>query len=354
LESQQKKSDKAERVSVSFTNKFPLTKPYSEKYLKKLIGKTDIEVEDSLKRLDRLTQEEARMAAAQLLAVVNTIENEIGGIADNVLVVDNRVAGIDDRVASVGECVAGVDERVVGVDERVAGVDERVAGVDDRVACVDDRVKDVDDKVKAVDDKLVVVLDGAQYIFGQSSKTVQLLTRPDGKKAKGVIQQTADGVNRMERSWFPGRIHARRASSIVFTGNQLRQEFRRWLSPPDPSMNHSIACNAHHKGTTTWFFEGRMYQEWKSTGSGSLLWIHGKRVPLSSSAAWRHLITSLICSWLREEHTLVGRAFAVIVKMIESLVILQFYDHRRCENNASSLDCIFLLRLPRHQQATLA
>ena len=35
-------------------------------------------------------------------------------------------------------------------------------------------------------------------------------------------------------------------------------------------------------GTATWFFEGSTYKEWKSIGSGSdsLLWIHGKRVPL--------------------------------------------------------------------------
>ena len=116
---------------------FPLTMPFSGKYLKKLMGKNDIKV--ALKRLDRLTQEEARMAAAQLLKVTNTINNRIGGIADNVLVVDSRVAGIDDSVA---------------------GVDERVAGVDDRVACVDDRVKDVDNKVKAVDHKLAAIIDG--------------------------------------------------------------------------------------------------------------------------------------------------------------------------------------------------
>jgi archaellum component FlaC len=96
------------------------------------MGKNDIE--DALKRLDRLTQEEARMAAAQLLKVTNTIDNRVGGIADNVLVVDNRVAGIDDRVA-----------------------------------CVDDRVKDVDDRVKAVDDKIAAVNNGAQCIFYLSS-----------------------------------------------------------------------------------------------------------------------------------------------------------------------------------------
>jgi hypothetical protein len=78
-----------------------LTKPFSEKYLKKLMGKNDIE--DALKRLDRLTQEEVRMAAAQLLKVTNTIDNTVGGIADNVLVVDNRVAGVGDQVQGVDD-----------------------------------------------------------------------------------------------------------------------------------------------------------------------------------------------------------------------------------------------------------
>jgi hypothetical protein len=68
-------------VSVSLTNKFPLTKPLSEKYLKKLIGKNDIG--DALKRLDRLTQEEAQMAAVQLLKVANTIDNRVEGIPES-------------------------------------------------------------------------------------------------------------------------------------------------------------------------------------------------------------------------------------------------------------------------------
>ena len=65
----------------------------------------------------------------------------------------------------------------------------------------------------------------------------------------------------------------------------VRQDLRRWLSPPDPSTNHNIASNAHHKGTATWFFEGSTYKEWKSTASESLLWVHGKRVHLPHSAA---------------------------------------------------------------------
>ncbi|KAH8992274.1 hypothetical protein EDB86DRAFT_2852765, partial [Lactarius hatsudake] len=108
----------------------------TKKYLKKLAGRT--ELEDALKRLDKLTQEEARMAAAQLLKIAHNVEH-----------------------------------------------------------------------------KITQVIDGSQ-----------------------------------------------------------RQELRRWVAPPDPSTNHNIACDASHKQTATWFFEGNKIKEWKSTGS--LLWIHGK------------------------------------------------------------------------------
>jgi methyl-accepting chemotaxis protein len=83
----------------------PLTEPFSERYLKKLIGRTDIE--DALKRLDRLTQEEARMAAAQVLKVANSVDDKVQGIADNMVSVDNRMAGVDDRMKDVHD---GVDQ----------------------------------------------------------------------------------------------------------------------------------------------------------------------------------------------------------------------------------------------------
>ena len=76
-------------------------------------------MEDALKRLDVLTQEEARMAIAENLRATHAV--------------DERVAGVDKRVAGVDKRVAGVDKRVASVDKRVAGVDKRVAGVDDRV-----------------------------------------------------------------------------------------------------------------------------------------------------------------------------------------------------------------------------
>ena len=172
--------------------------PFSEKYIKKLMGKNDIE--DALKKLDWLTQEEARMAAAQLLKVTNTINSDVREVADNVLIIDHRVAGVDDRLAGVDDRVAGVDDRVASVVERVAGVDERVTEVDGHVACVDDRVVGIGDQVQGVDEKVMAVIDGAQYIYYY--KIISPMTRLDGKAAKEVIQQTAERVDRIERSYY--------------------------------------------------------------------------------------------------------------------------------------------------------
>ena len=117
--------------------------------MKRLIGKTDME--DALKRLDKLTQEEVRMAVAENLRATHAV---------------------DDRVRRVANAVDAMDNRVAGVDDRVAGVNNRVASVDDRVAGVDDRVARVDDRLKAVDDKVAEVVHGAQIIFRQSAKIV--------------------------------------------------------------------------------------------------------------------------------------------------------------------------------------
>jgi len=81
----------------------------TKKYLKKLFGnRTDIE--DALKRLDILTQEEAQMAAAQVLKATHAVDDtgRVRGVADIALSVDNRVAGVGDQVQ-------GVDDKVTAV-----------------------------------------------------------------------------------------------------------------------------------------------------------------------------------------------------------------------------------------------
>jgi hypothetical protein len=89
----------------------------------------------------------------------------------------------------------------------------------------------------------------------------------------------------------------------ILTGNYLRDSLLRWLLPPDPSTNHNIACKAQYEGTAEWFFQGNIFNGWKSTGS--FLWIHGKRASFVAFTARQLLIFYRLHSGLWQEHPLV-------------------------------------------------
>jgi hypothetical protein len=169
-----------------------LTKLSAEKYMKRLIGRSD--VEDALKRLDKLTDEEARMATAQVLRVTHAVAEDVGQVKRSSLF------------------------------------------------------------------------------------TSSVLT----------------------------------AVSHVFAGKQLWGDLHKWLSPPDPSTNHNIACSTHQKRTASWFFQGSIFAGWKSTNS--LLWIHGKRASYITGVlpAWSPLTTYCVRSRVWQEYSLVRRRSSTI------------------------------------------
>ena len=70
----------------------PSTERCAETFGKGLIGKTDME--DALKKLDRLTQEEARMIMAENLRATHAV-------TERVISVDDRVASVSDKVSEV-------------------------------------------------------------------------------------------------------------------------------------------------------------------------------------------------------------------------------------------------------------
>ena len=134
------------------------------------------------------------------------------------------------------------------------------------------------------------------------------LGHSDGREVKIAVQQTVIEVDQVKRlSSWP---HQRRFSADypIPLGNQLRDSVHKWLSPPDPSKNHNIACGTRHKKMASWFFEGSIFQEWKSTGS--LLWVHGKRSsrPLSNITPADSV---LYCSWFWQKRPLVCRFLSV-------------------------------------------
>ncbi|KAI0297925.1 hypothetical protein BC826DRAFT_135394 [Russula brevipes] len=105
-----------------------------KKFLKKLIGGTDIE--DALRSLDNLTQEESRMAAAELRKAVH--------------VVDGRVLRVDERVQGVRRDMEGVSTKVQDVQDTVQGVDVGVRSIGHKVEDVSSSVQGVDDKVEQI------------------------------------------------------------------------------------------------------------------------------------------------------------------------------------------------------------
>lgn len=109
------------------------------------------------------------------------------------------------------------------------------------------------------------------------------MEKEDGEKEDGEVQNvditTDDQLHQVHSGWrslsLYTRLHSTFLGSDLFTGDLLRDEFLRWLLPPDPSDNHNIAYSAHRDGTAEWFIQGSRFNEWKSTGS--FLWIRGKR-----------------------------------------------------------------------------
>jgi hypothetical protein len=53
---------------------------FVEKFLKKLLGRND--VEDALRRLDKLTQEEAKMATAEVLKITRGVDSNVKVLID--------------------------------------------------------------------------------------------------------------------------------------------------------------------------------------------------------------------------------------------------------------------------------
>ena len=94
-----------------------------EKFLRRVIGWTDLE--DGMKKLDKLTNEEVAMASAQLLKVAHN------------------------------------------VDKNVTEVNEGVGRVDENVLVVKSGVQIVNNIIKAVDDKVQTMADGEQHLFGR-------------------------------------------------------------------------------------------------------------------------------------------------------------------------------------------
>jgi len=84
------------------------------------VGNT--EIEDSLQRLDRLTQEEARMASVELLEVAHRVDGKVDDVHGDVQDVGSKVENINGRVQDVQGDVHDVGNKVQDVTKRVQDI----------------------------------------------------------------------------------------------------------------------------------------------------------------------------------------------------------------------------------------
>jgi hypothetical protein len=227
-------------------------------------------LEDALKKLDRLTQEEARMALAEILRITDSVRDEVKVVDGKVERVEDKLEDMDGKIVDMGGKVADMGDKVEGMGDTVEDISGKVEDIGDIVHCVDEKVQIVIDGTRSLSSRL---LKPSKSIFSDSKQA-----RVVAKEANLIIHQAVNGIDEIK---CPPLVFACCSRLHLLTGDQLKQLLRTWLSPADPSTNHNIARKAQHTGTAVWFFQGKIVIEWKSTGS--LLWIHGKRAFLQES-----------------------------------------------------------------------
>jgi 3D (Asp-Asp-Asp) domain-containing protein len=125
---------------------------YAEKYVKGLFGIR--RVEGAFQRLDKLTQEEARMAEVETLTIASRIDENVIHMGANVIRMDENVIRMEENVIRMDETVVCMDETVICVDENVIRVDENVIRVGENVEVVNEGVQSIHMIVTGIDDKL--------------------------------------------------------------------------------------------------------------------------------------------------------------------------------------------------------
>ena len=120
------------QISGCIRSRYPFLAVYgTEKFLKKLAGKTD--VEDALRRLDRLTNEENLLVAARTLGIVVRVD-------DNVTTINEVIQGVDGNVRATKELTHHMDQNIMTIKEAVCDVGVDVKSTKDLIHRVDDNV----------------------------------------------------------------------------------------------------------------------------------------------------------------------------------------------------------------------
>ncbi|KAH0537579.1 hypothetical protein FGG08_005645 [Glutinoglossum americanum] len=107
------------------------------------------------------------------------------------------------------------------------------------------------------------------------AKVVERLVWPyKMKRVKKALQDVAQ-----QKKAFIDALGIEQVAQILETGHKVedianvqcgadRKEILQWLSPTDPTENHSEARERHEATTGSWFINSRTFEDWKTAGCG--------------------------------------------------------------------------------------
>ena len=113
----------------------------SEKILKKLVGKTD--VEDALSRLDMLTKEESLMMMMRNLEVTHRVGGIVHDVDGNVKATKVITEDIDDNVKATKVITEDIDDNVKATKVHIHDLDSNMNATKVFIEDIDDNVKGV-------------------------------------------------------------------------------------------------------------------------------------------------------------------------------------------------------------------
>jgi methyl-accepting chemotaxis protein len=124
-----------------------LTDCGTEKFVKRLAGRTD--VENALQRLDLLTKEEELMTTARNLEVTHRVD-------DNVATIKEVIQDVDGNIRMTKELTHNVDSNVMTMREVVHDIDSNLRATNELTCKVSDDTKAIEGVVRNIDDNVEV------------------------------------------------------------------------------------------------------------------------------------------------------------------------------------------------------
>ena len=141
----------------------------SEKILKKLVGRTD--VEDALSRLDMLTKEETSMMVMRNLEVTQHVESVVHDVDGNVKASKVLTEDIDGNVKATKVLIEDIDDNVKATKVLTEDIGDNVKAtkvltedIDDNVKATKAHIHNVDKNIEATKVLVEVVDDNVRGI----------------------------------------------------------------------------------------------------------------------------------------------------------------------------------------------